>query len=189
MPNRMIKESIWTSPNLNRLSPLAERHFFRLLPLPDDHGCCEITPAVVKGRCYPLQQEEITDGDIDIWQQELENNGIIITWELNGRQFGAFTTFAKHQRIRSLHNRKTPAPPPEIQKRLDELDEDEADEDTCRQLSSKEEIEKEGGQSVERMKRVVEGKEEALPRVIKDYKRKLDQLGIKYKEKVKNETI
>ncbi len=112
MPKRFITEAVWTSPNLNQLSPLAERHFYRLLPLPDDHGCFEATPSVVKGRCYPLQR--VPESKIEKWHVELANVDIIRLWGENGRTFGLFVTFAKHQRIRSLHQRKTPPPPSEI---------------------------------------------------------------------------
>ena len=113
MPNRIIKETIWTSPNLNNLSDLAERHFYRLLPLPDDHGCCELTPLVVKGRCYPLRQA-ITVVQIDKWNTELEENDLIRRWNEGGRVFGFFTNWSKHQRVRSLHQRKTPEPPSSV---------------------------------------------------------------------------
>jgi len=125
MPNRIIKESIWTSPNLNRLSRLAERHFYRLIVLPDDFGCCELTPLVVRGRCYPLQPET-TPEEIEIWQQELEDNGLVIRWVSEGRQYGIFPSFGKHQRIRSLHQRRTPVPPDDVLSRLDV---------NCRQMS------------------------------------------------------
>ena len=120
MPNRVIKESIWTSPNLNRLSDVAERHFFRILCLPDDFGCCELTPLVVKGKCYPLK-ENITIDMVKQWNTELEEEDIIRTWNLNGRIFAYFPTFGAHQRIRSLHLRKTPEPPESV---------------TCRQVTS-----------------------------------------------------
>ena len=112
MPTRFIKESIWTSPNLNKLSPLAERHFYRLLPLPDDHGCFEATPAVIKGKCYPLQDVEIAD--IQKWHDELRANDLVCFWEQNDRFYGIFKTWAKHNRIRSLHQRKTPPPPKDL---------------------------------------------------------------------------
>jgi len=119
MPNRIIKESIWTSPNLNMLSPLAERHFYRLLPLPDDFGCFESTSLVVKGKCYPLQPQ-IKTSEIEKWQQKMVENGILHLWEADGRQFGQFVNWDKHQRVRSLHQRKTPIPP--------------TFDDTCRQV-------------------------------------------------------
>ncbi len=121
MPNRIIKESIWTSANLNLLSPLAERYFYRLLPLPDDFGCCELTPLVVKGRIFPLRTE-VRVSDIEKWNSELEKNGLVRFWSEHDRLFGVFVSWEKHQRIRSLHQRRTPIPPP--------ID------NTCRQMTS-----------------------------------------------------
>ena len=113
MPNRLIKEAVWTSPNLNQVSDLAERHFYRLLPLPDDHGCCEVTPLVVKGRCYPLKHKVIPEM-IQKWNSELESADIIRTWEVSGRIYGWFPKWSEHQRVRSLHQRKTPEPPSDV---------------------------------------------------------------------------
>jgi len=126
MPNRIIKESIWTSPNLNELSDLAERHFYRILLLPDDFGCCEVTAVVVKGRCYP-RKPNVSESDIEQWQEELEKQGLIIRWSDGGRQYAIFPSFGKHQRIRSLHQRRTPEPPDDVMNKLD---------DTCRQMSA-----------------------------------------------------
>ena len=120
MPNRVIKESLWTSPNLNKLSDLAERHFYRILCLPDDFGCCELTPLVVKGRCYPLK-EKITTKQIEGWNRELEAEDILRIWNDNGRYYAYFPTFNIHQRVRSKHLRKTPEPPESV---------------TCRQVSA-----------------------------------------------------
>jgi hypothetical protein len=113
MATRFIKDSIWTSPNLNSLSDLAENFFFRLLPLPDDHGCCEITPAVIKGRCYPLK-DNVTAKKIEQWAIELVKTDLIRVWEVNRRIYAYFPTWSVHQRIRSLNTRKTPEPPESV---------------------------------------------------------------------------
>lgn len=129
MPNRIIKDSIWTSPSINRLSINAERHFYRLLPLPDDHGCFQSSSSVVKGLLYPLQ--DIKTKDIEKWHTELEEANICRFWIFDGREYGIFINWAKHQRIRSVHQRKTPPPPENIlNNKLNELDVN------CRQLSS-----------------------------------------------------
>ena len=113
MSTRFIKDTIWTSPNLNQLSDLAERHFYRLLPLPDDHGCCELSPDVIKGRCYP-KKPKITEAMIQKWTQELVDADIIRVWEEKGRLYGWFPTWSEHQRVRSLNKRKTPEPPSHV---------------------------------------------------------------------------
>ena len=128
MPNRIIKESVWDSPSIEKLSVLAERHFYRLLPLPDDFGCFQATSSVVKGRLYPLKPK-VTEKQITTWHKELEGVGICKFWRDNGRVYGIFVNWGKHQRIRSLHQRKTPEPPKVI-KLLDWSD------DNCRQVPS-----------------------------------------------------
>lgn len=122
MPNRIIKDSIWTSPNLNKLSAQAERHFYRVLLSADDYGCFESTRAVLKGKCYPLKLNTIKEKDIDKWQIEMISLDIIKEWEKEERIFAAFCQFDKHNSKYSVtedgkptrHRRRTPEPPQEL---------------------------------------------------------------------------
>jgi AraC-like DNA-binding protein len=110
MPNRIIKDAIWTSDNLNKLSPHAERHFYRILLAADDWGCLEITPAIIKGKCYPLQQE-ITIEHVASWNKELTEHTILKHWEANNRVYAMFLTFDDHNETLEKHDPKTPCPP------------------------------------------------------------------------------
>jgi len=126
MPNRIIKDSIFTSPNFNRLSVFGERHFYRVLMLADDYGCFESTPAVIKGFGYPLKTEEVSIEDIQAYNKELEQKGILLTWQNGDRQYSIFRTFDRHNARYTVtkdgkpsrHRRKTPIPPQDI---LDQL--------------------------------------------------------------------
>jgi len=122
MPSRVIKESILSSPNLNRLSMAAECHFYRLLVTADDHGCFEATPLLVKGTVYPLRPK-VSVEDVKKWHAELVEQGLCKFWE-NGdeRMYGLYTSFSSHQRIRSTHRRKTPEPPEDLAGKPDGLD-------------------------------------------------------------------
>jgi len=121
MPNRIIKDSIWTSDNLNELSVYAERHFYRILLLVDDYGCFLSTPIVVKGICYPLK-EDVKSSNIQEWQRELEEKNILVSWSEGGRRYSMFRSFDKHNAKYSVsndgkptrHRRKTPEPPDDI---------------------------------------------------------------------------
>jgi len=95
------------------LSSDGERHFYRCLMTTDDFGCFEATPAIIKGRCYPLI-EKVTINKIIAFHQELEDAGIVRFWQEDGRNYGIFLKFSKHQRVRSTHQRKTPPPPDDI---------------------------------------------------------------------------
>jgi hypothetical protein len=109
MPNRFIKESIWSSTNLNELDTMTELLFYRLLPLPDDHGCFEASPKVLSGKLFPYK-DEWTAEIVCRHLSSLVDSCIIQLWVENGRLFGVFVNWAVHQRIRSLHQRKTPEP-------------------------------------------------------------------------------
>jgi hypothetical protein len=115
MPNRIIKESIWTSDTLSETSLLAQGFFFRLLPLPDDHGCFDARPAFLRTRMYPFQLEKVTEENIGCWLSELQAVDSIRFWlDAKGVLYGYIPGWKDHQTIRSIHNRKHPEPPPEI---------------------------------------------------------------------------
>lgn len=110
MANRFIKSTIWTSPNLNSLPEEAELLFYRLLPLPDDHGCFDADPRVLKGLLFPIRSS-ISIDNICERLLSLVGNGIISIWSESGRVYGVFNNWGKHQQIRSKYRRKTPEPP------------------------------------------------------------------------------
>lgn len=117
MPNRIIKESILTSPTMANLSPAGERHFYRCLLRSDDWGCFECTPAVLSGTCY-CHHKGAGPAAVERWTKELEAVGMIRRWEDNGRQFAVFTSFDHHNKFGvtdngkpTRHRPKTPTPP------------------------------------------------------------------------------
>jgi hypothetical protein len=111
MPNRVIKESIFSSPNLNRLNDSSECLFYRLLLITDDHGCFEATPDFIRGKCFSKKANNWGLKKIINSLVDLANNELIFLWTENEHLYGIFLTFKNHQRVRSLHNRKTPKPP------------------------------------------------------------------------------
>jgi len=86
----------------------------------DDYGCFEATPAVIKGRCYALQRT--TENQVIKWHGELEAAGVLNFWEAEGRTFGIFINFDKHNSRYCVtedgkptrHRRRTPEPPGEF---------------------------------------------------------------------------
>lgn len=110
MPNRIIRESIWSSPNLNELSHDAEMHFYRTLLASDDWGCFECTPLVLKGKCYP-RREHITEKLVETWTNELISKNILRIWKDGDRLYAQFYNFDKHNPEIERHDPKTPCPP------------------------------------------------------------------------------
>lgn len=111
MPTRALKESITTSPEIDKLSPEEERFFYRLLVVCDDHGCMDARPHVLRSRCFPLKIDDLKNDDIQKWLDVLSSEGIdlVRVYERNGRKYLQVTNWKKHQQIRA-HRRKYPAP-------------------------------------------------------------------------------
>ncbi len=113
MPCRTVKEFFWRWPLLNQLSDMAERHYYRILPMADDHGCFESTPEVVCGLAYPLKRQ-IKPQDVKKWQDEMERVGVLRRWQADGREFALLLDFARQNSVRHLVKRKTPEPPADL---------------------------------------------------------------------------
>lgn len=109
MPNRIIRDSILTSPTIAPLSAEEERHFYRLMLLADDYGCLQLLADVIKGSAYPLAGDKITRDDVERWTLCLAKNDIIHLYEFGGRQYGHFVKWGKYQQIRAKRS-KHPVP-------------------------------------------------------------------------------
>ena len=87
----------------------------RLLPLPDDHGCFDARTTYLRTRLFPFCMDRVSEKQIEGWLGELQSvDGIRLWVHSTGIRYGVFPNWAEHQRIRSLHLRKTPPPPNNI---------------------------------------------------------------------------
>ena len=107
MPNRLIKESICTSDNLDRLSWFEEVVFFRLIVNCDDYGRMDARPAILRARLFPLKS--VTDKQLKDALQSLRSADMIDIYEVDGRSFLQIRTWEKHQQMRAKKS-KYPAP-------------------------------------------------------------------------------
>lgn len=103
----MIKESICSSDNLDRLSWFEEVVFFRLIVNCDDYGRMDARPAILRARLFPLKS--VTDKQIRDALQSLRSADMIDIYEVDGRSFLQMRTWEKHQQMRA-HKSKYPAP-------------------------------------------------------------------------------
>jgi len=118
LPNRIIRERILTSPTMSRLSSEAERHFWRMVVIADDHGCLECTPRALHGRAYSLY-DSVTVADVERWSSELEAAKVIGRWCADGRQYCKVRRWDEHNSGYCVtddgkptrHRPKTPHPP------------------------------------------------------------------------------
>jgi hypothetical protein len=99
MPNRILKDSICTSENLDLLSPGAEIFFYRLLVQCDDYGCFDARLQILRARCYPLRC--VTDKELSKWLDELSQNDLIVIYTVKGKRYLQFKTWKHHQQIRA----------------------------------------------------------------------------------------
>lgn len=126
MASRVIYDSFLTSKSVARLKPYYQDQFHRWLHLPDDWGCFNADPDVIKGICYP-KRPETTKKIIQI-RRALCRNGDLFVWKTsNGREWAYFVTFGLHNKFCTAstvdergkytkHRRKTPEPPPKLVK-------------------------------------------------------------------------
>lgn len=107
MPNRILKESICTSDNIDQLSPWAEIAFYRLIVNCDDFGRLDARPKILKARLFPLK--EASEEDIQSWMRELEEADLIQIYHVDGKPFLQMKTWESHQQVRN-HKSKYPSP-------------------------------------------------------------------------------
>jgi hypothetical protein len=107
MPNRILKESICYSEDINKLKPDEEIFFYRLIVNCDDYGRMDARPAILKSRLYPLREHMKSD-DIKRYLKklsELKPEPLIILYENNGVQYIQMSKWEKHQQIRAKRSK------------------------------------------------------------------------------------
>lgn len=108
MPSRMLKESICTSRNLDRLSDVAEAFFYRLVVQCDDHGRCTADPELLLAKVYP-RRLHLGPHPVAERLDELVQEDIVVIYDVEGEPFLEMVTWTEHQRIRNKHS-KYPGP-------------------------------------------------------------------------------
>lgn len=131
MSNRVIKDSIWSSPTLSKMKPVYQLHFPRWLLMSDDWGCFNADPDIIKGLAYP--KFPITTEDISEVRKAFNVVGLLFTWVDNDREWGYFPSWDNHHSYcnktnvddegkNQKHRRKTPVPPKkELEKYLNKF--------------------------------------------------------------------
>ena len=105
MPNRIIKESICRSDQVNALSDFAEVVFYRLIVCADDYGCFDGRARIIKNTLFPLR-DGLTDDSVMAAVLELEQQGLLAFYEANdGKQYIRLTGWSNHQRIRNSRHK------------------------------------------------------------------------------------
>lgn len=109
MPNRIIKESICTSNEIDALKPEEEILFYRIIVNCDDFGRMDARLPILRAKCFPLRIDTVKDKDIKAWMNTLIKQGLIFIYEVDGKEYLQMSTWEKHQQIRAKRS-KYPAP-------------------------------------------------------------------------------
>lgn len=99
MPKRMIDSEVTTSRSLNRVSAGAERTFFRLVTLCDDRGRYHGRTDILKSHLYPI--DIATTDEVKSWLAELESQGCIHFYSLEGEPYVHLPNWERYQRLRN----------------------------------------------------------------------------------------
>lgn len=99
MPNRILKESICTSEEIDSLSAEEEVFFYRLMVVCDDFGLMDARPAILKARCYPLKSIDIKC--VQVYLARLQEIGLVSVYQVDGKPYLHMKSWEKHQQIRA----------------------------------------------------------------------------------------
>lgn len=103
MPNRIIKESICTSENIDQLTEFQEVFFYRLMVNCDDFGRFDARPKLLSSRLFPLR--DIPIEQIEETLSALRNVDLIILYEVGGHPYLQMKTWDKHQQARATKSK------------------------------------------------------------------------------------
>ena len=109
MPNRILKESICVSEDIDGLSWFEEIVFYRLIVNCDDYGRFDGRPAVIKSRLFPLK-ENLTTKAVSEAINRLSSAGLVTLYKFEGRPYLYLTSWNCHQQTRAA---KSKYPDPE----------------------------------------------------------------------------
>lgn len=129
MPNRIIKESICTSDNIDRLTPFEETVFVRLMVNCDDFGRFDGRAKILSARLFPLKQ--IAPEEMEEAIASLVAADLVTVYVVEGKPFVYMNSWEKHQSTRASKS-KYPSPDEGTRNEL------QASESTCKQMQSSE---------------------------------------------------
>ena len=107
MGNRILKESICTSENIDTLSAFQETVFYRLIVNCDDYGRMDARPKLLAAKLFPLK--DIRAAQIEDALRALTSAELVTLYEVDGKPFLQMNTWDRHQQVRAKKS-KYPSP-------------------------------------------------------------------------------
>lgn len=110
MPNRIIKESLCFSDDIDSLTPFEETVFVRLIVNVDDYGRLDARPALLRNLLFRTK-DSVTRKAVDDAIHKLVTVGLVRLYEVDGKPFLSLPKWEKHQQVRA---KKSKYPAPEV---------------------------------------------------------------------------
>lgn len=129
MPNRILKESICRSEEIDSLTWFEEVLFYRLIVTCDDFGRFDGRLKIIKASCFPLKS--VTEKDIDKALNKLSAVGLVKLYQVEERPYLQLVTWSSHQTIRNQKSKY-----PEYSSDLQSKEDSQQIEGDCEQLKS-----------------------------------------------------
>lgn len=101
MPNRILKESICTSRDINQLSAEEEVFWYRLIVNCDDYGYLDADPAIIRAKTFPRRIDSVTNEAIVSWLKSLVILGMVEVFEKDGAFYLRLPSWRTHQQVRA----------------------------------------------------------------------------------------
>ena len=108
MPNRILKESVCYSEQINSLTYFEEVLFYRILVNCDDFGRLDARPEFLRSRCFAVRQR-VSRAALEAGIEKLEEIGLIYRYWVEKAVFLQVTGWAKHQIVK-VQKQRFPAP-------------------------------------------------------------------------------
>jgi hypothetical protein len=106
---RPLKSSFWDDDKVCHLSRDARLTLAGIITkMADDEGRFVATPAAIGGELYPY--DELSPSRIKRWLSEIEAEGMVTVYRVNGGTYGALRTWRRHQK--PPHPTPSTIPPP-----------------------------------------------------------------------------
>jgi len=128
MPNRIIKESICYSEDIDKLTPFEETVFYRLMVRVDDFGRLDARKTYLKNTLF-VTKRGVTEKSVSDALLKLSTIGIVQLYEVDKKPYLTLTGWDRHQ-TRRASTSKYPAPDEGV------LMHPHADASTCKQVQA-----------------------------------------------------
>ena len=86
MPTRYLRPGIRDSEAIDKLAPMAEVLFYRLLVTVDDFGRADARPAMIKAQCFPIR-DSVTADKCAALLAELDAKGLVQCYSVDGKPY------------------------------------------------------------------------------------------------------